>query len=246
MAASTTFAQHEIRRTFRQPITWLALAIFSAVNAIYFMLLLVRYLENQAQLGAAGVSVEIVTRYFGGCSMMLILVIPIVTMATISGDRQSGLLRFYFSTPLSSAGYVLGKTAGVAAVLFAVIILLSLLPLTLLWGAPIDTGILATNCLGVMLFSAFHIALGIFATAINSSALGAALISLSLSLSLWFAEGAERLGDEHSAIGLLSTLTRMRGFYQGLLVSYDVLFFVTGTVVLLGLAVAAINFERQL
>ncbi len=239
------FSRHEIGRAFRRPATWAALAMAALLSAVYFMLLLVRYLEHQDQLSKSGVTVEILTRFYSASSLMILLVVPIVTMTALTTDRQSQLLRFYFSTQLSSRAIVFGKLAGVGAVMAPVLLLLAVLPATLWWGARIDFGVLLTCVLGLVLFTGFHLALGVLASALSSSAITAAMLTLVVSLCLWFAETAARIDPESQGASSVSSLAHMRGFYQGILASHDIAYFVIGTITFVALTLVVIDCERQ-
>ena len=124
--------------------------------------------------------------------------------------------------------------------------LAALLPLTLLWGAQIDIGVYLTNCLGLLLFVLMHVALGIAASALMRTPIAAAMSALAVSLVLWFAELAAQLDPQAQMVNSLSSLTRMRGFAQGLLVSADIIYFIAWTLAFLLIAILALNAERRL
>ncbi len=239
-------ARTEIARLFRSPLAWLVLALGELLMAVAFLLFVLRYIDNQADLRAAGVSVEVVMRYFGVAELCVLVMAPLLTMGTFAADRRDGMLRFLFSLPLSAGALVGGKLAGAASLLGAWVVLVSLLPLTLLWGAPIDLGVLGANVVGLALCAAFHLALGVLASAITRAPVQAALLALLVSFALWVAEWAARLDAEAAAVAGWSTLARLRGFSQGLVVSADLAWFVMLTLACFALAVVAIDAERRL
>lgn len=246
MSGFGAIAAYETARLFRRPFGWLVLAFGQGLLALYFLLLVVRFLENQGDLQTTGVTVEIVMRYFSVAFVSVLLLTPLLTMAAIAGDKRSNMLRFLYATPLSTSALVLGKFAGVLSLSMAHVVLLSLMPLTLLWGAPIDLGVYATNVIGLVLFSLMHNALGLMASALTRAPVAGALIALMISLLLWFAEWGTRLDPEASMIGRWSTLTRLRGFAEGLLVSADIVYFIAATISLLIITAVLVSMDRDL
>lgn len=239
-------ARAEIRRLFRQPLPWLVLALGQGLLALWFFLLVVRYLEQGEQLAAAGVTVEIMVRYFEAAYWSVLLIAPVITMTSIAGERRDGMLRFLFSLPLGSTSLYVIKLAAVMTLACAHVVLVSVLPLTLLWGAPIDIGVWAGNVLGFVLLMLFHVTLGLFASALTRVPVASALLTLAVALVLWFSDWAARLDSEAANLARWSSLTRLRGFGQGLLVSADVAYFVILALALALMTVALLARERRL
>jgi ABC-2 type transport system permease protein len=245
MPAGSALAALEVRRLFRRPLAWLVLSLNAALLAWFYLLLIVRYLEQESSLRAGGVTLEILMRYFGGAALVMLLTTPILTMNVLANERRDGRLRFLFSAPLSSAGIVLGKLAGVLALASALWLLIALIPITLLWGAPIDHGVYATNALGLALFTLLHVCLGVFASALTRQAVAAGSLTLVASLVLWFADWAHRLDPDASLVGGVSTLSRMRGFTLGLVNAADVAYFLVGALACVLLAVWCVEGLRR-
>ena len=245
MRAIAAFAALEIRRLYRRPLAWLVLSLNALLMALFFMLLLVRYLDQESVLRAGGVTLEIVVRYFSGGALMLLLLTPILTMNVVSSERRDGHLRFLFSAPVSSAAIVIGKLLGVLSLATLQWMIISLIPVTLLWGAPIDLGVYASNVFGLALFMLLHICLGVMASAMTRQPIAAGVIALLGSLSLWLADWAQRLEPSSSTLGSLSTLSRMRGFAIGLVNTADVAYFVVAALLFTVLAVWSVEGSRR-
>jgi len=230
---------------FRQPLAWFVLALGSGMMAFYYLWLIVRYLEQTAELRAAGVSVEIVMRYFSTTTFGLMLLTPVLTMNAIAADKRDGVLRFLYSTPVSSTAIVLGKLLGLMSLSIVLVMLVAVMPLTLFWGAPIDAGVYASNVLGIVLFALLHNCLGLMASALTRAPVVSALTALLLSLSLWLAEWANSIEPQTSLLGGWSTLTRMRGFNQGLLLSSDAAYFLVASLVCVAITVVLVEYDRR-
>lgn len=245
MSGFLAVARAEIARLFRSPLAWLTLAVGEGVMAIYFLLLVVEYIDRESDQGAAGVTVMIVMRYFQTAQLTVLVLAPLLSMNALALDRRDGILRYLFTTPLSISAITAGKFAGVLCLAAGYLLFIALMPLTLLWGAPIDLGIWFSNVLGLVLFASFHVALGLFASALVSAPAGAALLALTASAVLWALDWAHGL-DPQAALGGWSTLTRLRGFTHGLVGGGSVAYFVVGCLALLLLAMLVLGTERRL
>lgn len=235
----------ETRRLFRRPLAWLVLCLGATLAALFYLLLMVRYLDNEPELRAAGVTAELMVRYFGSAALIALLLTPLITMQTIANDQRDGMLRFLFSTPASSAHIVLAKLAAVLCLVGLWWAIIALMPLTLLWGAPIDLGVYATNLLGLALFMVMHACLGVMCSALTRQPVAAAVFALVVSLTLWLSEFAQRLDRESNLLGGISTLTRLRGLALGVLNLADIVYFSALALCCATVAVWAVESTRR-
>ena len=245
MPSFTALYTLEARRLFRRPLAWLVLCLGTAMMALFYLLLMVRYLDQTSSLRAAGVTAELLVRFFGSAALIVLVLTPLITMQAIANDKRDGMLRFLFSTPATSAEIVLAKLAAVLTLMALLWACIGLMPLTLMWGAPIDLGVYATNLLGLALFMSLHASLGVMCSAFTRQPVAAALMALVLSLTLWLAELAQRLDRESTVLGSLSTLSRMRGFALGVLNLADIVYFVAIALACAVIAVWAVEDTRR-
>ena len=235
----------EAQRLFRRPLAWLVLCLGAGMMALFYLLLMVRYLDAESSLRAAGVTAELLVRYFGSAALIVLLLTPLMTMQAVANDKRDGMLRFLFSTPASSAHIVLAKLAAVLTLVGMLWAIIGLMPLTLLWGAPVDVGVYATNLLGLALFMLLHACLGVMCSACTRQPVAAALFALMVSLTLWLSDFAQRLDRDASLLGGISTLTRLRGFALGVLNVADIVYFVGLALVCAVVAVWAVEGARR-
>ncbi len=229
MSQLDVIAAIEIQRLYRRPLPWVVLALSSLLMAVFFMLLVIRYMNDEALLGKAGVTVEIMVPYFSTAFLITLVLVPLLTMTSMDGARQDRDLRFLFSLPITTQDIVGGRLLALGSLGGALWFVIALIPLTLLWGSPIDLGVYGGNVLGLALFIAFHLGLGLLCASVTRLPALAGVASLCLSLVLWFADWAKRLDPEATMLGSLSTASRLRGFGAGLINSADIVYFVAGT-----------------
>ena len=235
----------EAQRLFRRPLAWLVLCLGAGMMALFYLLLMVRYLDAESSLRAAGVTAELLVRYFGSAALIVLLLTPLMTMQAVANDKRDGMLRFLFSTPASSAHIVLAKLGAVLTLVGMLWAIIGLMPLTLWWGAPVDVGVYATNLLGLALFMLLHACLGVMCSACTRQPVAAALFTLMVSLTLWLSDFAQRLDRDASLLGGISTLTRLRGFALGVLNVADIVYFVGLALVCAVVAVWAVEGARR-
>ncbi len=245
MSSFSALYKLEANRLFRRPLAWLVLCLGSALMALFYLLLMVRYLDQQASLRAAGVTAELLVRYFGSGALIVLLLTPLITMQAVANDKRDGMLRFLFSTPASSADIVLAKLAAILSLVALLWLAIGLMPLTLVWGAPIDVGVYATNLLGLALFMMLHACLGVMCSACTRQPVAAAVLALVVSLTLWLAEFAQRLDRDSHLLGGISTLARMRGFALGVLNVADIVYFTGLALICAVIAVWAVEGSRR-
>ena len=83
------------------------------------------------------------------------------------------------------------------------------------------------------------------ASAITRQPVLAGFAALIVSLSLWFADWANRLDPASSSLGTVSTLGRLRGFAIGFINSADIAYFIIVAVLFFTFAVWSVESERQ-
>ena len=139
-------AGRELRGLFVTPFGWIALAVMQFVAAWLFLVQLEGFVQLQARL-AAGVTDLVVAPALAQVGVLLLLVMPLVSMRAISGERQAGTLQLLLAAPLSAGEIVLGKFLGALGFGLLALGLLGLMPLALLVGTALDLGKLLAGML---------------------------------------------------------------------------------------------------
>ena len=158
-------AGRELRGLFVTPFGWIALAVMQFVAAWLFLVQLEGFVQLQARLaglaGAPGVTDIVVAPVLAQVGVLLLLVMPLVSMRAISGERQAGTLQLLLAAPLGAGEIVLGKFLGVLGFGLLALGLLGLMPLALLAGTALDLGKLLAGMLGLVLLVGALSAIGL-------------------------------------------------------------------------------------
>lgn len=129
-------------------------------------------------------------------NFVLLLFVNGITMKLLTEEKKNHTFDLMMTSPIKSWQIVLAKfTAGYAVV--SVLLMISFLyPLTTAIFGTVDWIQLFSSYLGLFLFSAVYVAIGVFASAMTQSVLVAFLLSLIFNLFLWFAGiGSEFAGN---------------------------------------------------
>ena len=242
-------AKREATALFRTPLAWSLLAMVQFVLAYQFLAQIETYLKFEDKLRtmpeAPGVTEVVVTPILGIAAMLLLFLVPILTMASISGERRNGTLPLLLSSPVTSRQIVLGKFFGIGSLLFVLWLTVALMPLTLMWGAPIDIGAYLSGLLAFACLCASYAAVGLmFSTLFTQPAVGAVMTFGLLSF-LWLVDWATRLGEQAGLLTYLSSLNHFQQMSSGLLNSADFVYFAALCFSALAIAIWRLDGDRK-
>lgn len=222
-----TIAHKEFRSLFVIPSTWLILGALQFIFAWFFLARLDAYLQVQSQLAqlanAPGATLAVAAPLFGTIALILMMLIPIFTMRLIAEERRNQTLTLLMSAPVSDIHIVLGKFVGLMLFLLLVIASCLLMVLTLAAGTQLDTGLLLTNTLGLILLAASYVALGLYISSLTAQPVVAAIGALAIFFGLWLVEISAV--DNNNTWRALAPTSHFQSFNIGLLNSTDLMFF---------------------
>ncbi|MEO8810134.1 MAG: ABC transporter permease [Rhodanobacter sp.] len=251
--------QLELRRLFVRPLAWVLGALTLAELGWRFVLLLGNFLGEQIKLAAAPggpgftdlVAVPLLSSLLTGGIVpfglveLALVIVPLLTMSTLAGERATGTLQLLLSTGTSARAIVLGKYLAVCMWLLLWLALALLMPLVLAHDTHLDWGKLAAATLGMALLLAMLAAIGVACSAFASHPAVAASASLLLALGLMMVNlGAQTAGVDNSAIDWLALSTHLEALLRGLVASADLAWFLLVIAIALVLATYRLATER--
>ena len=230
----------EIRAYFVSPIAYVVLTIFLLLAGLFFTNIFTAVVEQSLQQGMRSQQYgmppqpidvpAIVTRsFFGTMSVILLFMIPMITMGLFSEEKKRGTIELLLTAPLSSLQVVLGKfLAGLT--FFASMLLLSMLFMsTLFYFSSPDKGPIFSGYLGLLLYGAALVALGMFVSSLTENQIIAAVLGFGLILTLWiidaFAGSTGTLGQQ--VLSYLSVIEHLENFIKGVVDTSDVIFYLS-------------------
>jgi ABC-2 type transport system permease protein len=241
MSPMLIIAKREFRSYFDSPIAYIVICLsFFALGLMFFFL-------NGGfwQLDRASVS-----RLFESAPMGLsFLVVPVVTMRLLAEERRSGTLEMLITLPVKDSDVVLGKYLGALGLVLVLVLSTLAYPIIMFkwpWNlGPLDAGPVASGYLGMVLFSAAAVAVGLLISALTESQAVAFFITFFVLGALWlFGDLASKAGGTLAIVlNYVSFQSRLNNFWRGLVDSRDVVFFLSVTA--LSLMVAFRALERR-
>jgi len=253
-------ARLELRRLFVRPLGWVLGALTLGELAWRFVLLLGNFLAAQVRLAAlpAGpgytdlVAVPLLSSLFTGSLVpfglteLALLVVPLLTMSSLAGERGNGTLPLLLATGQSPASIVLGKYLATLAWLALWLAAVLAMPLSLAHGTTLDWGKLAAATIGLVLVLALLAAIGLACSAFASHPAIAATAALVVALTLCCVNlGAQAAGVDNGVVHWLALGTHLEPLLRGLVDTGDVLWFVLLTVLALALAIRRLDADRE-
>jgi len=236
MKKALVLARRELAGCFFSPLAYVIGALFLLASGLWFFHRIF-IPGNEASLRPL----------FEAMATILVFAAPLLTMRLLSEEYRSGTIETLMTSPVSDASVVIGKFLGVMA--FYVTLLAGTgvyLALMAAYGQP-DAGVAAMGYLGMVLLGGMFIAVGLFASALTSHQLVAALVGTAI-----LAAGAIMTqlivaygGEPWNALAAkLNTMTYFRDFSRGVLDTRGVVFFLSATGLFLFLSVKALESRR--
>ncbi len=239
-------ASKELRSLLISPLAWCLLALIQIVLTWVFLSRLDAYLHVQPQLqqiaNSPGFTEVIVTPVFAMAALMLLMIIPLLTMRLLAEERKNHTLVLLVSAPITVSEIVIGKFLGLMLFISGIMVFIVLLPVSLLAGGALDTGLLVGGILGLFLVACCFVALGLFVSSLTAQPVIAALGTLGILLCFWVLDmlGSSQEGWMH----YFSMLKHFKQFNSGLLDSFSVAYFMLFTLFFIVLTIRHLDGDR--
>ena len=200
-------AKLEWRRLLVRPLAWVLAALTLAWLAWNFTLLLGSFLAGQIQRAAQpdgpGFIDLVGVSLLGQLAQLAFLVVPLLSMSVIAGERRNGTLPLMFAAGLPASHIVLGKYLAILGWLLLWLALTLAMPLVLMHATHFDWGKPAAATLGLVLMLATLAAIAVACSSFASHPAIAAAAALVIALGLWSVNfGAQMAGIHGGAINL--------------------------------------------
>jgi ABC-2 type transport system permease protein len=228
MSTTMTIAKREFRSNFDSPLAYVVICLgLIMLGFVFFFLNGGFWQADRASLQALFAQVP------RGLSF---LVVPVVTMRLLAEEKRSGTLEMLITLPVRDHEVILGKFLGAWGLVLLLIVSTALYPLMMFkfpWHlGPLDYGPIASGYIGLFLYSAAAISIGLLVSALTESQVIAFFITFVLLFALHF---VGMLGNVQNHVirdvaAFLSFDERLAPFARGMINTRDVVYFVSITV----------------
>jgi len=239
----------EWRRLLVRPLAWVLAALTLAWLAWNFTLLLGGFLAGQIQRAAQpdgpGFIDLVGVPLLGQLAQLAFLVVPLLGMSVIAGERRNGTLPLLFAAGVPASRIVLGKYLAILGWLLLWLALTLAMPLVLMHATHVDWGKLAAATLGLALMLATLAAITVACSSFASHPAIAAAAALIIALALWGVNlGAQMAGITGGVINWIAMSTHLQPLLRGLVSSADIAWFLLFTALSLVLATRRLDADR--
>lgn len=242
-------AGKEVRAYFHSPIAYLVLVIYSALCGFFFYSFVATYLVEVFRTMEMGGPAPDLNAFIirplleGVLAVVLLFLIPLITMRLFAEEKRSGTIELLLTSPLTDSQIILGKFLG-ALVLYIVIIILTFIYVGMLfiYGNPNALPLVA-NALGMLLFGAGLLALGLWISSFTKNQIIAGAVSFAVFLLLFVFNWVDSYssGMVGRVLAYLSLTTHFDNFAKGVIDLSDVVYYLS--VIVIGLFLTSRSIE---
>lgn len=194
MRAVWSIMRREILAYFVSPIAYAFLVIFLLIVGTSFLVALNTYIRIPTTF-MENLNLNLQKFFFGGARGLglwaqaaMLISLPGLSMRLLSEERKSGTSELLFTSPLTTVQIVLGKYFGTLVVLLLLLVLTTPTLAILGWKASPDWPAVAVAYLGLFLFGAVVLAVGLFASALTENQFIALLLTYLMVIPLYIVE----------------------------------------------------------
>jgi ABC-2 type transport system permease protein len=228
--------QREMKSYFVSPVAYVILTIFLVLAGLFFfgnLSEVVQFTLSQAQMGESGQPIDVpayvVRSLFDTLTVILLFLIPMMTMRLFAEEKKQKTLELLLTAPIGNLQTMLGKY--IASLTFLVILLASvgftISPLYI-YGQP-DSKPIISAYLGLFLYGAALLALGLFISTLTENQIIAVVITFGISLTLFLVSvfSSYATGAMREAINYLSIISHLEDFIKGVIDTSHVIYYLT-------------------
>jgi ABC-2 type transport system permease protein len=265
MGATLAIARKELSSYFTLPWAYVALTAMAFLGSLFFIGYLGEFQRIQLDAREVGwarmppdyerfknLTDGVIVQLWGTLLIITLFVAPFLTMRLFAEERRQKTFELLMTTPIRPSQIVLGKYLGAVGVITAMLGLTIVYPIILaLFGASesghaLEWSTVALGYLGLLLWGATCVAVGMFLSALTESQMLAALLTFAVLLPWWllglFAESADE--PLRTVLTSLAFSAQLEGLLSGQLELKALVFFASLIAFSLTLTHRAVEAQR--
>jgi ABC-2 type transport system permease protein len=245
-------AQKELRAYFASPIGYVVICLWAILYGFFFASLLgffVRQSMQSSQFGGAqpvNINEQMIRLLFQNTTILILFLMPLITMRTYAEEKRSGTIELLLTSPVTDLEIILGKFFG-ALGLYAAMLAVTLIHVAILfiYGNP-EWKPIATTYLGLLLFGACFISVGLLISSMTKNQIIAGAISFGVFLLLWIIDWMASFAGPtaNSVLTYLSVIGHLEDFTKGVLDTTHLVYYLSFISFGLFLTAKSVDMER--
>ena len=235
MNNTLTIAWKETKAYFSTPTAYIVGAMFLVLTGIFFVFDMTRPFAEAS-----------VRNFVSWANLFIMFLAPLLTMRLIAEEQKLGTLELLLTSPVRDWEVVLGKyIASLAILLVAIAFTLYYVALLYIFGNP-DTGPILSAYLGLILFGAAALAIGLMASSLSSNQIVSAVVGMGILLTLSFIDRIATIVQGLAADVLtgISMNAHFTDFARGVLDTSHIVYYLSMAAVFLFIAVRSLETRR--
>lgn len=238
----TTFiiAKREFRSNFDSPLAYVVICIGLLLVGFLFFSWWNGGFWQADRTSLAGL--------FALAPWLLLVVASVVSMRVMAEERRSGTLELLITLPVRDHEVILGKFLGAFGLVLVLILATTLYPIMMFkapWNlGPLDMGPVFTGYLGLVLYSAAAVAVGLLISSLTESQ---AIAFFLTAVTLFFLHVVGNVSENlpwpwaREVVSFVSFNSRLMPFAKGMINTRDIVYFVSITIGCLMVAFRALE-----
>ncbi len=235
MTNTFIIAWKETRSYFSSPTAYVVGAMFLILTGVFFVFDMTRPFAEASVRG-----------YINWATLFIVFLAPLLTMRLLAEEQKLGTLELLLTSPVRDWEVVIGKyLASLATLATTLAFTLFYVALLFYFGNP-DVGPLFSAYLGLYLYAAAALAIGIMASSLSGNQIVAAVVGIGILLMLTNIDriGALLQGVSADVISGISMNAHFEDFSRGVLDSSHVVYFLSLIAVFLFITVRSLETRR--
>jgi ABC-2 type transport system permease protein len=227
MSTTLTIAKREFRSNFDSPLAYVVICIgLIALGFVFYYLNGGFWQADRASLTTLFVRVP------QGLSL---LVVPVVTMRLLAEEKRGGTLEMLITLPVQDHEVILGKFLGAWGLVLLLVLATVLYPIMMfVWPwhlGALDSGPILSGYIGLVLYSAAAVSIGLLVSALTESQVIAVFITFMVLFVLHAIGGVSDSSSPllRDVIAFISFDARLAPFARGMVSTRDIVYFLSIT-----------------
>lgn len=170
--------RRELRAYFDAPVAYIVLVAFLLVAG--WMLFSQVFLIDRADLRSLFAPSPF------SPSLLLVILAPAVTMRLVAEERKTGTIELLTTLPVTDTQVIVGKFFAAFGLIKVALVATLAYPITISFLGPLDWGPVVAGYVGLLLFSAALLAIGVFCSTLTDNQIVAFIVAFLVSATLYF------------------------------------------------------------
>ena len=181
-----------------------------------------------------------------GTILVLVLLAPVLTMRLLAEEQKLGTIELLLTSPVRDWEIIIGKYIASLVFFLALVVMSGFYVILLFVYASPDPGPIYAGYLGLVLYGAAALAVGILASTLTSNQIVAAVVAVGILLGLFYADEAFQAvgGVAGDIIGEIGMTTHFYDFARGVIDTKHIVYYLSVIGFFLFLSVRALESRR--